>query len=420
MVTGVCLTLMNCVIYFIRKGKKSVTRKLRIILVWTIISLLIQFSIYGFTNYQVGKILNPVYESITTDLKVTIPGTNLENIQISYDKEYLAYKENGVFKVFNLKEQKVVFEKKPEANSEKNMGVMGYQWLTDRDALIYLYSKKNPNPFTKIASTNKSVASPKKDLNNKEDQPANQQPKTEIHYNNSWLTEIYTLEFPPSDDPTPPDNRPHDLSLEKYPAEGIITQMAFSTFTNLIYITVKSGTNMTLLEIDVNKEVNVLQRPGELISNMAISDQQGTLYIDSKIGTTRQIVAVKSFDRNVISKEPNDVILGDRNGKLYLGKVTNDQLTKISTKEDKTNFDEKVNTITIWEGSIPYEDAQIVIGSLGQVIVYNQQTVYIVNNGKVKEVNLQGKESYVSPDGAELIELTQQGDSTLAELKPLK
>ncbi|HWQ72885.1 MAG TPA: hypothetical protein VN370_11260 [Desulfitobacteriaceae bacterium] len=405
-------------------------KKLRIIIVWTIISLFIQFSIYGFTNYQVGKILNPVYEPITTDLQATIPGTNLENIQISYAKDYLAYKENGVFKVFNLKEQKVVFEKKPEANSEENMGVMGYQWLPDRDALIYLYSKKNPNPVTKITttkttSTNKTVTDTNKsttseDLNNKAAQTPSQQPKTEIRYNNPWLTELYTLELPSSDELTPPDNRPHDISLDSYPAGGVITQMAFSTFTNLIYITVKSGTNMTLFEIDVMKDVSKLNRSGEYISNMAISDQQGTLYIDSKIGTTRQIVAVKSFDRNVISQDPNDVILGDRNGKLYLGKVTINQLTKISTREDKTNFNEKVNPITIWEGSIPYEDAQVVIGSLGQVIVYNQQTVYIVNNGKVKEVNLQGKESYVSPDGAELIELTQQGDSTLAELRPLE
>jgi hypothetical protein len=404
-----------------------VKKKLRIILVWTIISLFLQFSVYGFTNYQVGKILNPVYEPITTNLKATIPGTNLENIQISYAKDYLAYKENGVFKVFNLKEQKVVFEKKPEANSEKNMGVMGYQWLPDRDALIYLYSKKNPNPVTKVTSqnktvtsSNKSVTTQKEDINNKEDKPVSQQPKTTIRNNNPWLTELYTLEFPPSNELTPPDNRPHDISLESYPAGGLITQMSFSTYTNLMYLTIKSGTSMTLMEIDVMKDVRNLQRSGELISNMAISDQLGTLYIDSKIGTNRQIVAVKSYDRNVISKDLSDVILGDRNGKLYLGKVTNNQLTKISTREDKTNFNEKVNPITIWEGSIPFKDAKVVIGSLGQVIVYNQQTAYIINNSKVKEVDLQGEENYVSPDGAELIELTRQDDSTLAELKPLE
>jgi hypothetical protein len=397
-----------------------VKKKLRIILVWIIISLFMQFSVYGFTNYQVGKILNPVHEPITTNLKAKIPGTNLENIQISYAKDYLAYKENGVFKVFNLKEQKVVFEKKPEANSEKNMGVMGYQWLPDRDALIYFFSKKNPNPVTRVTIQNKTVTSQKEDINNKEDQPLSQQLKTEMRYNNPWLTELYTLEFPPSNELTPPDNRPHDISLENYPAGGVITQMAFSTFTNLMYLTVKSGTSMTLMEIDVMKDVKNLQRSGELISNMAISDQQGTLYIDSKIGTTRQIVAVKNFDRNVISKDPNDVILGDRNGKLYLGKVTDNQLTKISTREDKININEKVNPITIWEGSIPFKDVEVVIGSLGQVIVYNQQTAYIINNVKVKEVNLQGEENYVSPDGAELIELTQQDNSTHAELKPLK
>lgn len=395
-------------------------KKIRIIIVWTIISLFLQFSIYGFTNYKVGKILNPVYEPITTNLQAKIPGTNLENIQISHAKDYLAFTDNGVFKVFNLKKQEIVFEKKPEINSEKNMGVMGYQWLPDRDALIYFFSKKNANPVTKVTSQNKTVTTQREDINNIEDNPVLQQPKTEIRNNNPWLTELYTLEFPSSDELTEPDNRPHDISLASYPAGGVITQIAFSTFTNLMYLTVKSGTNMSLMEIDVMKDVRNLQRSGEFISNMTISDQQGTLYIDSKIGTNRQIVALKSYDRNVISKDPNDVILGDRKGKLYLGKVTNNLLTKISTREDKTNFNEKVNPITIWEGSIPYKDSKVVIGLLGQVIVYNQQTAYIINNGKVNEVNLQGEENYISPDGAELIELTQQDNYTLAELKPLK
>jgi len=400
-----------------------VKKILRLFLVWTIISLLLQFGVYGYADYEVNKVLNPVYEPITANLKAVIPGTNLEDIQISYAKDYLAYKENGVFKVFNLKKEKVVFEKSPDQDSEKNMGVMGYQWLPDRDALIYFFSKKNPNAVTtvtvqpsKTAVTSKSESSTKSD-----EKTITQQPKIEKRYNNPWLTELFTLECSASDEDNPPDNRSNDdLVLEIYPAGGVINQMVFSTYTNLIYLTVKNGSYMSLLEIDVMKDVRSLNRSGEVISNMAVSDQQGTLYLDSKIGSTNQIVAVKNWDRYVISKDANDVILGDRNGKLYLGRVVDNQLTKISTREDKTNINEKVNLNPVWEGSIPFQDSRVVIGALGQVVVYDQKTAYIINNGEIKEIELRGEENYVSSDGAELIELTKEDGSTKVELKPLK
>jgi hypothetical protein len=400
-----------------------VKKVLRMLLVWTIISLLLQGGVYGFADYQIGKILNPVYEPITTNLKAVIPGTNLENIQVSYAKDYLAYKENGIFKVFNLTSGKVVFEKKPEANSEKNMGVMGYQWLPDRDALIYFYSKKNPNPVStvKVQPSKTAVTSKSEDLRRSDEKTVTPQTKTTKQNNNPWLTQLFTLEFPPSDEDGTPDNRSNDdVSLEIYPAGGVISQMVFSTYTNLIYLTVKNGAYMNLLEIDVMKDVRSLNRSGEIIANMAVSDQQGTLYLESKISSAKQIVAVKSWDRNVISKENNDIILGDRNGKLYLGRVVDNKLTRISTREDKANFNEKVNLLTFWEGSVPFENSKVVIGALGQVVIYDQETAYIIKDGKVKDVELQGQENFVSPDGAELIELTKEDNSTKVELKPLE
>ncbi len=399
-------------------------KKLRIFLVWILVALFLQFGTYSFLDYQVRKVTNPSSPTkippITTKLTVTIPGINLENIQISYAKDYLAYKENGTFKVYNLKKGKVIFEKKPAANSEKNMGVMGYQWLPDRDALIYFYSKKNPNPVTLVTvQPTKTVTPPKFEDNTDEDEIPHE-PRTEKRYNNPWLTELYTLELPPSEEDTPPDNRPNDISLDSYPAGGVIMQMVFSTFTNLMYVTVKSGTHMSLMEIDVMKNVRNLNRSGEWITNMAVSDQQGTLYIDSKVDSTKQVVALKSWDRNVISKNPKDLILGDRNGKLYLGEIKDNQLTKVFTRADTTSFNEKVDLITVWEGAIPYQDARVVIGSHGQIIIYSHQTAYIISNGKSKQVNLHGEENYVSPDGAELIQLTREGTSTSVELQPLE
>lgn len=44
----------------------------------------------------------------------------------------------------------------------------------------------------------------------------------------------------------------------------------------------------------------------------------------------------------------------------------------------------------------------------------------IVTAGNLTEVKLHGDENYISVDGAELIQLTKEGTSTLVELQPLK
>jgi hypothetical protein len=62
----------------------------------------------------------------------------------------------------------------------------------------------------------------------------------------------------------------------------------------------------------------------------------------------------------------------------------------------------------------------MLIGSKGQVVVYDHQIAYIVTDGQMKEIKFDGEENYISIDGAELIQLNQQETSTLAELQPLK
>jgi hypothetical protein len=74
-----------------------------------------------------------------------------------------------------------------------------------------------------------------------------------------------------------------------------------------------------------------------------------------------------------------------------------------------------------WEGKIPFNDnVRTLIGAKGQMIVYDHQTAYIVTAGRLLEVKLHGDENYISVDGAELIQLTKQGATTLAELQPLQ
>jgi hypothetical protein len=470
------------------------------------VSLMLQFSFYYFLNHQVEKVMSPdIGPIVIKNLEAEIPGTNLQNIQISYAKDYLAYKENGVLKVFNLKQNKVVFEKKPPAGNEKNLGVLYYQWLPDRDTLVYFYARKNPNPVTtivvpvtpqtetnqgasntntqkaptttkpttgttpsnssntntntsptqtpsnsngtKIQSTENPTISnadpltiatstsktqevektedPNQGTKNPSTQPGTSnsgktQTRVETRYNNPQITELFTLELPPSDEvEIEPDDR-INRSIDSFPAGGEITQMVASTFTNLMYLTIKNGTNHQLMEIDIMKNVRTLNRSGEIITQMAVSDKFGTLYVKSKIGKTEEIDALQGWEREIVTKDTNDIILGDRAGTIYLGKIQAGSLVNIRSASD-TSDDKDLEFKTIWEGSIPYDNHKgVIIGAKNEVVIYNNKTAYIISNGKENEINLEGEENFISPDGVELIQLTRIGTSTKVKLQPLQ
>lgn len=412
-------------------------RKLRIILVWTLVSLLLQGGVYFLLNNKVQEVMAPLSnEPITLKLKATIPGSNLKNIQISYAKDYLAYTENGTFKIFNLVKGKQVFEKKSPSTTDKTLGVITYQWLPDRNTLLYFYAKKNPNEVTSVTVylTKSTVQTPTqnsapvelktKDPNQKIEKVISKvvpvEPRIEKRYGNPQITELYTLELSESnDDTTPPDDR-FNQSIDNLPKGSKIGNWVFSTKSNLIYLTVKNESAQLLMEIDVMKNVRTLNKSGEAIDNMAASDRYGTLYVDSKVGNTHQVVALDGTKRRIISKKSNDRILGIRDGKVYIGEVINNELVKITTTSDRSDLTDNPPLKTEWAGLIPFKNVRMLIGSKGQVIVYDHQTAYIVTAGNLEEIKLHGDENYVSVDGAELIQLTQQGTSTLVELQPLK
>jgi len=382
----------------------------------------------------------PASETITLQLKATIPGSDLNNIQISYAKDYLAYSENGTLKVFNLKNKKVVFEKKSPSANDKTLGVITYQWLPDRNTLLYFYAKNNPNPVTYVTvkpsktslqtpiQTPTPVEQKTEDPNQKivkevpkfvpKEVPVT--PRIEKQYGNPQTTELYSLELPNSDETTAPDDS-FKKTIDNFPAGGQIENLVFSTSTNLIYLTVKNKSTELLMVIDINKYVTNLNKSEETIDNMAASDRYGTLFIDSKVGTTRQVIALEGTNRQIISKNTNDRILGIRAGKVYIGEVENNELLKIKTTTDLAKLTNNPSLKTEWEGSIPFDNnMRMLIGAKGQMIVYNHQTAYIVTAGKLAEVKLHGDENYISIDGAELIQLTKEETSTLVELQPLK
>lgn len=416
-------------------------KKMRTLLVWILVSIILQFGGYSLLNKQMERVLgNSGTDSqppITTELQATIPGSGLSNIQVSYAKDYAAYMDNNVLKVFNLKKGNVVFEKKPSTANDQTLGVLDYQWLPDRNILLYFYAQKNPNAVTtvKVYPAKPEVSTPSISFNSEDPKQektvikTSPQPKLEKRYGNSQLTELYSLELPNSDEDAIPDDRlnPFESGSKEFPAGGKIEKFVVSPVTNLMYLTVKTRSGQQLMKIDVMKKVSVLSESQEEIDNMAASDQYGTLYIDSKLGALQQITAIQ-YDtasqknkRYIITKNTSDRILGVKKGKVYIGEVKNNQLVTIKTTNDLSDVKENPSLKTEWEGSIPFNPTtRAIIGADGQIIVCDNQKAYIVRDEHLKEVVLQGDENYCSEDGAELIQLRKEGTSTLVKLQPLE
>ena len=418
-------------------------KKLRILLIWILVSLVFQFGGHSLLNLQVQKVMGltplEIEPPIILQLKATIPGSELTNIQVSYAKDYLAYMEKGTLKIFNLKKEKIVFEKTSPSTTDKTLGVLTYQWLPDRNILLYFYAKKNPNEVTTVKvyppqtiAPNPSIVRKTEDPNQEEivTQKVPAEPRYEKRYGSPQLTELFSLELPNSDEDSAPEDRSNSFDppsgSEEISAAGRLEKFVVATATNLMYLTVTNGSTQQLMKIDVMKKVSTLNKPRELINNMATSDRFSTLYIDSKVGTIQQVVAIqyvealKNDKRLVISNNPNDRIIGVRKGRVYIGEVVDNQLVKIKTTADLELMKDNPALKTEWKGSIPFDkNICALIGAKGQIIVYDNQTAYIITDGHLNEVKLQGDENYISADGAELVQLTKLGTSTLVELQTL-
>ncbi|MDR3270823.1 MAG: hypothetical protein LBT32_04855 [Peptococcaceae bacterium] len=397
----------------------------RILAIWVVFSLCLQFGVYALVNQRITRgIAAP--PPITKILEADIPDVDLENIQISYAKDYLTYQTHGVFKVYNLTQQKVVFTKSAPAGSDQNMGVIDYYWLPDRNTLIYFYAKKNPNPYSMVlVQPAKTITAPVS-----EDAPEAQgtiptptpaEPTYERRENNPQITELNTLQFPESDDADAEPEDRYNIDVDAFPAGGKIQHIVASTFTNLVYLLIKtSGGALQLMEIDVMKDTRWLHQSGESINNIAASDLYGTLYIESKSGNAKQIFALSGNQRQKVVADNNKTILGDRDGKLYLGTVEDKRLTAIEVGLDKTDIKQSIGLTSFWQGSIPFEDRRVLIGVSGEVIIYDDEQAHVITETGDQEIMLNGngQRAVISSDGVELLQLSEQDGYTRIKLKP--
>lgn len=347
---------------------------LKTIIIWSIIGAFWQIPLYYVLNQQVNQVLYPnsintsllspasvvnqLKSTVTKKLSFNLLSSNISNPCVSYDDRYLAYCSGTSLEIYDFNLEKVIWTQ--EANSLGR--ILTYQWLPDRDSLLLFISGIGTDP----------------------DKP---QSKT--------LT-IHSIEL---DNTNSQVNDRFAAVLPLYLQTAKITNVSLSTTTNLLYFCAEHGGRSYLYQVDVMKNVKVLNHIGENVTQLAVSPIQGALYFLSSTSKTQQVMALNSKERVQVASNPSDIVLGLWNQQVYLGTVDQGYLTKIWTVSDNQPSPQRPNFTLFWEGQVPWTQSSITGNMTGNsLLIRNGKTLYQVSPQGSKVID-SGVNSFFSPSG---------------------
>jgi hypothetical protein len=399
-------------------------RKLGVIAVWGIISVLMQVGFLYFLELQIkgGPISAEQTQAqapVIIDKSINLPTSQATDLQASFAKDYLAYSDNQGLKVINIKTSKLVFDENNPLKGE----ILEYRWLPDRNTLLFVLAKPNPNPKPAEPSKPVEVKSVQK-----EDPKTGKMvttttttmaESTPVYYN-PQVTELYAVDFADPDEDVKADKRMAS-KISDFPAGAKIEAMDVSTYTNLIYLQVKTSTAQVMYEIDVMKNMRKVQRAGEKITNMVASDKKGTLYMQSNLEGINQIVAVKHSSREQLTRGNKYLLLGVQDNKVLVGDVENNILVRILSLPDTSSQERVATTTTVeWQGNIPWKNYKAITGQDNFWVLYNDHQAVLFQQGQVRNIEISANNDYLTSDGREIMKLLPNGDGTLKlTIKPL-
>ncbi|NLP44819.1 MAG: hypothetical protein GX351_09360 [Peptococcaceae bacterium] len=319
-------------------------KNIKIITFFIIVSLGLQLAIFLFLDWKADQLLNPHYR-IDKEYIINESLTEAENYSLSYNNKFLACVLHNNLKIIDLINNRVF----NLANNESSL--IGYRWLPDRNGLIY---------FTQSVTNNLKV------LN------------------------LFSLDFESENQIKPKLDRIISLDIDK------ILEIEISTYTNNLYILSTNSSNETeLIKIDIMKNYNKFNGPGEIITKIKVSNKFGILFLESFEKDQRKtITMLNGSKRTLISDDPNIVLLECSDNLLYTGKLDEGYLTEIYLyKVDNTNkqIDYK-NRLLIWQGKIPYKDIKSTSCIDGNLLLKNFNFLYIIEpNGNSKKMKSNNK-----------------------------
>lgn len=307
-------------------------------IIWLLLpSLVLQLAVYALLNWQAEQLLNPsLHINQAYVLKTDL--SQAYGFALSYNKKLLAYQAGRYLEVIDLTTNTKIFSKCPEEDAAK---IAGFAWLPDRNGMVYLIREQNKNAVTSLYSVDFSTGS------------------SELNSFESMLD--------------------RKLSL----AVNQVLQIEMSTYTNKLFILFKDD-NQThqLITIDIMKTLNRVNQQGEEILNIAVSNKFGSIYAESRMGTDKAIDVYQAGSKNPISVDPEDTLLGCRDDKIYVGKISGNILQEVTVYQVQPSGPAMTEAV-VWQGEIPYAETETKISSANQVIIKSRGRLDVIStNGK--------------------------------------
>ncbi|SHK08412.1 hypothetical protein SAMN02745163_03183 [Clostridium cavendishii DSM 21758] len=309
-------------------------KKIRLIVGWTIIAILIQNAIFLYIDkiyltsdlkLKVGNINKKKVED-DKEIKVDID-SSAENIAASYDGKYVSYKLDNKLKIKSLNDNKDTtidldeLIKDDTKRTVKNREIVYYNWFESDDSMIIMQ---------KLVQNGRSYFEP-------------------IAYN-AKKNEVRELS----------DFNMKKLQIPVNSKEDTVGDIAFSNLTHSIYIKIDKSKSRSDIYY-----ANVMNQLKKVKNNSQVSD-----------------MAVTTTNTNLITEEGNKIRVLNRKNEI---KIQNEKTLKILGTDSNDNLfigagsDTKINKVFFGEINDNKNDFK----TLNLPVAVNKKDIFIDNQGKV-------------------------------------
>lgn len=345
-------------------------KKAKIIIFLLVISLAGQYLVYCILEWQTGKLLSPYFRfDKPYSVKEDISGA--EEMRLSYNNKYLSYLKGERLAVIDLSRNELVFKSEPPDHSSK---LIGYKWLPDRNSLLYLINKNQEGSYSTVLYS--------LDLD-------------------SYLPDAeYSLQI----------NRNFGFFM------GKIYNLEISTYTNNLYILYDDENHKKrLLKLDIMKNINWLDLPGETIFNISVSNKFGTLYLTTMSASGKAVISAQGTKRKIITADIRDTLLGCTDSTVYIGRYSGGILQEIHFLEENNNLRQETGKQTvIWEGELLSQSSEIFLTPDKKVLLKSENRLDIISSdGEHKQVKTSSQPIVLATSGNAYLEIKQTREGFL-------
>lgn len=315
-----------------------------------VLSFFTQYLVYSWLDWKTGELLNP---SITIDHKYLVKTdiSEAKNFQLSYNNKYLSFINQDRLEVIDLYQNKSIFDSVLFFDSATK--IINYRWLPDRNSLLFFSTEPD-----------------------------------------HLRTYLYSLDL---NDNTPNEYNPK-LDREFSFNIAAILNIEMSTYTNNLFVLFEDAEKKTrLIKMDIMKAINWLDLPQGNIHSIAVSNKLGKLFLESSHNHSKQISLLEGQERKIVSRHPDDFLLGSMDSTVYIGRVDDGYLQKIYMY---SNNGETWISTNVWQGNIPLETKETFISSDKNLMIkHKQQLTIFLTEGIMNQTQLPEGHIVFSPTG---------------------